>query len=90
MKGSGNYTDFIPLEGRSVLTCRPLLYYQSLLPESFVRVHKGYIINLNYLESVFPEDRSIYLAKGTTVVVSRLKWPQVKDLLIQYAIKSVA
>ncbi|WP_247237606.1 LytTR family DNA-binding domain-containing protein [Telluribacter sp. SYSU D00476] len=90
MKGSGNYTEFIPAEGRSILTCRPLLHYQSLLPDNFLRVHKGYIINLCHVESVFPEDKAIYMDNGHIIVVSRLKWPQVKDLLQQYVIKSVA
>lgn len=64
LKGNGRYTEFYPLTGWPVLTCHTLLYYESLLPEHFVRVHKGYIINLAHVKEVYPQDKTIYITNG--------------------------
>jgi DNA-binding LytR/AlgR family response regulator len=84
MKGNGGYTEFLPLKGKSVLTCHSLLYYEPFMPEYFVRVHKGYIINLAHVQEVYPQDKTIYMTNGSCIIVPRLKWPLVKELVQQF------
>jgi two-component system LytT family response regulator len=49
LEASGNYTLFYLLDGRQVLTCRSLHFYDELLSFPFVRVHKSCLININYV-----------------------------------------
>ncbi|WP_409034078.1 LytR/AlgR family response regulator transcription factor [Runella sp.] len=49
LEASGNYTLFYLLDGRQVLTCKSLHFYDELLPFPFVRVHKSCLININYV-----------------------------------------
>jgi len=49
LEASGNYTLFYLLDGRQLLTCKSLHFYDELLPFPFVRVHKSCLINIHYV-----------------------------------------
>ncbi|WP_428657983.1 LytR/AlgR family response regulator transcription factor [Runella sp.] len=64
-----SYTVFWRVNGEYVMTSRPLGWYESSLPDYLVRVHKSYIVNLNYVVSF--KDTTIRLIDGRQVMVSR-------------------
>lgn len=48
-----NYCVIHTITGEKIIVSKPLKFVSGLLPEnSFFRIHKSYLINLNYLESV--------------------------------------
>lgn len=64
-----SYTVFWRVNGEYVMTSRPLGWYESSLPDCLVRVHKSYIVNLNYVVSF--DGTTIRLNDGRQVMVSR-------------------
>ena len=59
---------------------KPLIYLENLMNDGFVRVHKSYLINIEYLEAYKNKDGGYAeLQGGFTVPVSRRK----KKSLIQ-------
>ena len=46
IKAEGNYCDFYCVDGKSIKAIRsPLSYFKKLLGDTFIRVHKSYIVN---------------------------------------------
>jgi two-component system LytT family response regulator len=50
LKGNGNFTDVHLTDGSKKMVCRFLKHFADLLPDSFMRVHKTHIINLNFVK----------------------------------------
>jgi two-component system LytT family response regulator len=58
-EAQGNYTKIFTYDDRTILVCKTLGIIEGMLPEkSFFRVHKSYIVNLNYVTKY---DKSIGL-----------------------------
>ncbi len=50
-KAEENFTLFRLMEGREILICRTLKYYQEVLEQlEFLRIHKSYLINLSHVK----------------------------------------
>jgi two-component system LytT family response regulator len=77
----GNYTRFILKDKKPLLTSHTLKEYDDLLAEqNFLRVHRGHLINLDYISS-FSKDHEIKMHDGSVVPVSRRKWDSIKQKL---------
>jgi len=57
---------------------------QKLSPETFIRVHRSYIINLNYVQEIFREGHvyDVKMKNGGIVRVSRGYASKVKDMIV--------
>lgn len=80
-EASSNYTNFF-LNNKSMLCAsKPIHEYESILADNnFVRIHKSYLINIDYIkEYLRGEGGSVIMEGGHEVEVSRRK----KDLLMQ-------
>lgn len=80
-EASSNYTNF-HFNNRSVICAsRPIHEYETLLADSqFVRIHKSYLVNIEYIkEYIRGEGGSVVLSGGQEVEVSRRK----KEVLIR-------
>ena len=76
LEGEGNYTLFHFVDGSHLMVSLTLKKMESRLsPTVFVRLHKKNIINLLYLDGIFPERQQlkISLVNGDRVDVSRRK-----------------
>jgi two-component system, LytTR family, response regulator len=59
-----NFTDFILADGRKLLICRTLKFYEELLGEfDFLRIHKSHLINVQHVKKYLK-------GKGGQVVMS--------------------
>ncbi len=67
-----NFTQMILKDGSKKTVCRTLKFYESLLTEyNFLRVHKSYMVNLNYVERYTKGNGGdILLSNGVTVSLS--------------------
>ncbi len=71
LEAERNYTRFILANGRQILTCRNLSFYEPLLAERFVRVHKSHLLNCCYI--IKKNKTHIRMSDGVEVEVSRRK-----------------
>ena len=52
LKADNNTTDFVMANGSTVGAYKSLKYFQQSLPNHFVRIHKSYIVNTNYISRI--------------------------------------
>ena len=81
IKGSGIYTDIHMVDGTQFLHNKPLSSLQKVLPSSFLRIHKSYIVNLKRLSKILSHGQHRYecvLVGGETIPMSRAKYREIK------------
>lgn len=69
IQAEGNYCYLRLIDGKkyaSKISLRQLLL--KLPEETFVRIHKSYVVNLDYLEKIDTKERQVYLADETLPV----------------------
>ena len=72
IKGEANYSIIYMDGGRERVVSHTIKYYEEHLENyGFLRVHRGYIINPNYVKEYNPDEESIMMANGISVVVAR-------------------
>jgi two-component system LytT family response regulator len=85
LQGNVNYTLIHLYNGKIKLSPRTLLYHiQHSLNDSFIRIHRGYIVNKKYIKDseIFDTKSitSIFLKDGTQLAVSRRKRNNLNEL----------
>ena len=77
LEAEGNCTNLVFKDGKKYLDTRTLAVYENILnPLHFYRIHKSYIINLDYLSEYLHEDGSyVVLKNGTQLSVARSRIP---------------
>jgi DNA-binding LytR/AlgR family response regulator len=74
IKGDANYSTIYMDSGKQKLVSHTIKFYENHLENfGFLRVHRGYIINPNYVKAYNPEEESIVMENGLKAVVSRRK-----------------
>jgi DNA-binding LytR/AlgR family response regulator len=81
LEGAGNYTIVIFKDGKRTCYSKSLCVYESRVPAGFLRVHKGCIVNLKYVNSYDRRQKLVQLSDGKQVKVSRRKITYVKKKL---------
>lgn len=76
IEAQDKYTLAVTESGERLLR-KTMKYWESVLPcENFVRIHKSYLVNLEYFEK---KGNEVRLEKGKTVKMSRLWKPMIMD-----------
>jgi two-component system LytT family response regulator len=80
-EGVGNYTRF-HIQGKApILVSKTIKEYEELLhDQSFMRVHKSYLVNLQHIRK-YEKEGILQLTNGDSVAVSRRKKEEIKKLL---------
>lgn len=74
LEGSINYTIIHLQNGKQRLYARNLGYFESLLnQECFIRVHRGYLINLSFIVQYNKDLHCLHLQNNIKVRISRRK-----------------
>ncbi|GHB83418.1 LytR/AlgR family response regulator transcription factor [Persicitalea jodogahamensis] len=81
LDGKRNYTVFSLTDGTQFLSSRSLGIYETIFPESFLRIHKSCIINRDFLQNLKDDEHIAVLTDGSEVSVSRRRWAEVKQIL---------
>lgn len=82
-RADGRYTQVFIKDGKSILTARLLKSFENKLPgDIFLRIHKSYIINLNYITD-FSKNGSAFLVlgSGTKLEVSKRRKKEIFEKL---------
>lgn len=77
LEADGNCTLLFFADGTKYLDTRTLAVYEQLLnPQSFFRIHKSYIVNLDFLTEYLHDDGNhVLLKNGTKLAVARNRVP---------------
>lgn len=70
IEGMGNYVTYVAIDGSRTIVYGSLKAAQSQLPESFIRLHRSYIVNISHI-SAYDND---------TVTVADKTLPRAKDI----------
>jgi DNA-binding LytR/AlgR family response regulator len=76
LDGSSNYTIFSLTDGRKHVSTKTISMYEEFMPEGFVRVDKGCIVNLAFLAEFSKKTKTVYLTDGSTSKVARRRLQQ--------------
>ncbi len=84
LEAQDDYVNVISEKG-NFLKQKRMKYYEDNLPENgFVRIHRSFIINLNFLSEIFLKEKASYYARlknNTELPVSRSGYNKLKELL---------
>jgi hypothetical protein len=83
-KGAGDYVEIALSDGAKVLHLAKLQDMERELPETFLRIHRSYLVNTNYVRALTRESSgvgSLTLDNGEKVPVSRRILPNVRSAL---------
>jgi DNA-binding LytR/AlgR family response regulator len=83
--GAGDYVELHLSDGRKVLHNGALATLESELPPTFLRVHRSYIVNTEFVKSLKRESSGVgalVLSTGAEIPVSRRTMPKVREALV--------
>lgn len=84
LEANDDYVNIFTKEGK-FLKNKTLSYFEkSLPPDSFVRVHRSYMVNIGEITKIEPYEKEGYMLKlrgGGTVPVSKTGYPKLKSVL---------
>ncbi|WP_345026240.1 LytTR family DNA-binding domain-containing protein [Ravibacter arvi] len=83
MEGEGNYTYIYTYSGKKYLVPKTIKNLHTHLnnDDDFIRVHKSYLINTNHIVDYTDVDRTIKMAGGKEVYISRRKSKEINRKL---------
>ncbi len=83
-KAESNYCFIKQISGHTKLATRTLKYVEEILPEnSFLRIHKTYVINLNYVVRYHKANKEVELTNGEKLPVSFRKEEEFINAILQ-------
>lgn len=85
IKGAGIYSELHLRNGKQELHDKSLETLEQLLPSSFERIHKSYIVPLNQAEKILVEPGARYsllLANGEMLPIGRSRYKELKEKMI--------
>ncbi|MFZ4561261.1 MAG: LytR/AlgR family response regulator transcription factor [Saprospiraceae bacterium] len=84
-EGQVNYTKVVTNQKREIVLPKTLKFVEGMLPKHlFARIHKSFLVNLNYIKAYYRTDGSrIKLLDGTTLPVSHRRRDALVDRLVK-------
>lgn len=80
LEGDGNYTYVYTNAGTKYLICKTLKSLAVKLNSKFIRVHKSFLVNSDYVISCTEDGRALKMHCGNLAVVSRRKTKEIIGL----------
>ena len=84
INGAGIYSEIVLKDGNAEIHDKTLSKLDAILPSTFIRIHKSYIVNIKCVKSFSSYGGSRYsveLDNNETLPVSRTKYKEIKELL---------
>ena len=82
-KAAGDYVELHLEDNRELLYSGSLKSIETLLPTTFLRVHRSYIVNLDFVSKLETNTGMLLLSNVLSVPVSRRIMPTVRDIVNQ-------
>lgn len=85
-KAEGNYT-YIKNKGQNepVLLCKTISYFEHKLGSSFLRIHRSYLVNIEFI-NCFISQKGMVKLESITLPISRRKLSQIIGRLLDMGI----
>jgi len=80
LRGAGNYTELHLADGGTKLHNKSLQRILHLLPSTYARIHKSYIVNLNFIDNI-QSNYQVILKNGEQIPISRSKYAEIKETI---------
>ena len=81
LKGDVNYTTLYLESGKTKTLSHTLKFYESFLKsQGFLRIHRGFLINPNYVKGYCKEKQILTMTNGHQAEISRRRKHELKDL----------
>ena len=82
VQGEGNYSKFYLADGRTIISCRTLKFFEPFLIErGFIRPSKSAIVNINAIQTIdFIRQKAMKLINDQNITISRRQIKPLKDL----------
>ncbi|MCX7861781.1 MAG: LytTR family DNA-binding domain-containing protein [Bacteroidales bacterium] len=81
-EADGNYVRIITISGENYFVAKKLKEYHLMLENyDFFRVHHSYLININYVKSVFTKDLMIVMVDNKVIPLSRKRKEEFLQLM---------
>ena len=81
IKGDDNISTIYLTKKRKITLSKTLKYFEHLLDDKFLRIHKSYLLNLKYASKIIiKEVHFIELEDGTQLPISRRNYAKVNDV----------
>ena len=77
-KSDGSYTSIFTIEKEYLITKSLKEVSESLLEPNFIRVHKSYLANRNYIKGFKSDEHKLEMSNGAEVPVSETNYPKKK------------
>ncbi|WP_025764867.1 LytR/AlgR family response regulator transcription factor [Dyadobacter tibetensis] len=81
IQGEGNYSFIYTTGGKRFLVSKTLKALSENLAINFLRVHKSYVVNANFITGRTDDDRILKLVEGKEVIVARRKVKEIASWL---------
>nr|WP_281347216.1 LytTR family DNA-binding domain-containing protein [Xanthovirga aplysinae] len=82
VKGAGVYTELYLRNGKKELHDKSLEKLEQLLPHTFERIHKSYLVKMSEVENIIVRSGSKYIASlknGEMLPIGRTKYKSIKE-----------
>ena len=81
IKGDDNISTIYMTQKRKITLSKTLKYFEDLLDNNFIRIHKSYILNLKFANKIVTKEvHFIELEDGTQLPISRRNYSKVNDV----------
>ena len=83
LEGFNNYTLFHLQSGKQRLYARPIRHFEAqLLPENFIRIHRGFLINSSCIVSYDKTENKLQMENNLEASISRRRRKNLSDFYI--------
>lgn len=79
LEGEGNYTFLCTTAGKRYLVSKSLKVVRQILGDNFLRIHKSYMVNIDYIVS--RQISSIQLTCGKSIPIARRRITETQSIL---------
>lgn len=87
LRAESNYTHIVKKDMTELVVAKSLRVYEDLLPQNFMRIHKKYIVNTNFIKKYVPKTKQLVIGADDVRVVSEAYSQVNKD--IKFESKSI-
>lgn len=82
LKGFDNITTIYLIKNRKITVAKTLKHFEDILENGFFRIHKSFIVNLNFVSKILSKATYfLELNEGTQLPVSRRNYKTLNDVL---------
>ena len=82
-KAESNYCSIKRIDGIIKMATKTLKFVEEILPSAFIRIHKSYVLNLNYVTRYHKANKEVELTNGEKLPVSFRKEEEFINAILQ-------